>query len=298
MERVLAKDACAGHSRQAMERAYSIWIVSPQGYLHSRCFEEVALALHEAFGELGYDAPIVTDAARAEGQTIALGVNLLRPGAYIPPNCILYNLEQISADSPWLRMEYVDLLQRYRVWDYSAKNVAALNTAGIGASLCELGYMPGLSRIQRAQDQDIDVVFVGSMNSRRRRILEDLQDHNKKVTGAFNIYGAERDALYARAKLVINIHYYEAKLFEIVRCSYLFANRICVVSESGRDSEIENRYRGGVAFAPYEGLVDACLRLLDDDQARHAIEDRAFKTFSAQSQTGFLRSALAASGLI
>ncbi len=281
-----------------MEASYSIWIVSPPGYIHSRCFEEVALALRAAFGELGHDAPIVTDAALARGQTIALGVNLLRPGVAIPPNCILYNLEQISADSPWLTAGYIDLLRRYRLWDYSQKNIDALGAQGIGASLCEIGYMPVLARISPAPERDIDVAFVGSMNERRRAILHALHIQGKDVAARFNLYGAERDALYARAKIVINIHFYEAKVFEIVRCSYLLANRVCVVSESGPEPEIESIYSKGIAFAPYKDLVDVCLRLLACDGDRRAIAEAGFEAFSARSQTRFLSAALAATALV
>ncbi len=39
--------------------SYTIWIVTPPGYIHSRCFEEVALSLQEAFEALGYDVPMV-----------------------------------------------------------------------------------------------------------------------------------------------------------------------------------------------------------------------------------------------
>src|SRR5262249_41733375 len=124
-----------------MAQEYSIWIVSPPGYIHSRCFEEVALALREAFAALGHDAPIVTDPAEANGQSIALGANLIPRLGAAPANCILYNLEQIGDDCSWLTPAYIELLRNHRVWDYSSKNIEALAQYGIHASLCEIGYM-------------------------------------------------------------------------------------------------------------------------------------------------------------
>src|SRR6266436_1341103 len=95
---------------------YSIWIVSPPGYSHSRCFEEVALGLREAFAVLGFDAPILTTSERAEGATIVLGCNLLRDGGpRLPPGCILFNLEQISTESTWISKSYIELLRGHRV---------------------------------------------------------------------------------------------------------------------------------------------------------------------------------------
>jgi hypothetical protein len=128
--------------------------------------------------------------------------------------------------------------------------------------------------------------------------LEALHKRGKTVSAIFNAYGEERDAYYARSKIVLNIHFYEAKVFEIVRCSYLLANRVCLVSETGSEPEVEARYSNGIAFAPYEALVDTCLRLLDDTDARDAMANAGFEAFAAQSQTPFLRTALAASGLL
>ena len=280
-----------------MAQDFSIWIVSPEGYIHSRCFEETALALREAFAELGHDAPIVTNPKAARGQTIALGANLMPRVKAAPANCILYNLEQIGEDCSWLTPAYIELLSSHRVWDYSRKNIEALAQYGIAADLCELGYTPGLTRIAAAEHRDIDVAFVGSMNERRRSLLKALHERGKIVFAAFNLYGAERDAIYARAKIAINIHYFESKVFEIVRVSYLLANRMCVVSETGADGDVEAIYKDGVAFSPYEDLVDTCVRLIDDDTARRSIAEAGFAAFSARSQARFLKAALVASGL-
>lgn len=278
-----------------MASAFSIWIVSPPGYSHSRCFDEVALSLRDAFAELGHDAPIVTNPSEAAGQTIVLGCNLLGAGAQLPRDCILYNLEQVSADSRWLTPALLDLFRRHRVWDYSRANIAGLAQLGVNATLCEIGYMPALSRIAPAAQPDIDVAFIGSMNDRRYDVLEALQKRGKRVFAGFDLYGAERDAIYARAKIAINIHFYQAKVFEIVRCSYLFANRICVVSETGADAEIEAAFKDSAVFAPFEGLADACVRLLDDDAARQRVAEAGFAAFAARPQTPFLRAAISAS---
>ena len=79
------------------QTSYCIWIVSPPGYAHSRCFEEIAIGLSEAFAALGFDAPIVTAPEQVTGTPVILGCNLL--GATTPPaGSILFNLEQISLE--------------------------------------------------------------------------------------------------------------------------------------------------------------------------------------------------------
>jgi hypothetical protein len=275
-----------------MQRQYCIWIVTPPGYQHSRCFDEVALGLREAFGALGMDAPIVTEVGDVRGTAIALGPHLLGEGPH-PPKLILYNLEQVYQNPLLLTPSYVALLKRHPVWDYSSRNIAALTAAGVQASLCGIGYMPGLTRIPSAPVKDIDVLFVGSMNPRRGEVLDQIMAGGAVVKAVYNSYGPERDALIARARIVLNLHFYAAKLFEIVRVSYLLANRVCVVSETGLDTELEAPFLGGVAFAGYGALAPACLRLLTDHAARERIAQKGFEQMRAFSQIDMLKRALA-----
>ncbi len=276
-----------------MQRQYCIWIVTPDGYVHSRCFEEVALALRDAFAQLGIDAPIVTDASAIKGTAIVLGPHLLQYVSY-PQDLILFNLEQIYQNPAVMTPAYLDVLRRFPVWDYSASNIEALAAHGIKAALCGVGYAPSLTRIAPAPVKDVDVLFIGSMNERRAQVLQQIQAAGAVVMVAFNSYGAERDALIACAKVVINMHFYEAKVFEIVRVSYLLANRVCVVSETGLDTDREAHFAGGVAFADYDNLVQTCLTLLRDEAARDAIAQKGFERIRALPQLDMLKRALAA----
>jgi len=277
-----------------MARHFCIWIVSPPGYLHSRCFEEMALGLRAAFAELGYDAPIVTRPEEISDYAVVLGTHLLTTvTGTLPPHLILYNLEQIQKGSTWISQEYLNLLKRYPVWDYSALNIQKLKECGIkDVTLCGIGYMPALTCIPPAPE-DIDVLFIGSQNPRRMAILQQIAAHGKTVLPAFNAYGKERDALIARAKIVLNLHYYEAQIFEIVRVSYLLANHKCVVSETGFDSDLEAPLREGIAFVPYEDLTNTCLHLLQHAPERRTLAEKGFACFSSLSQTTFLKRALA-----
>src|SRR6266850_3218057 len=277
-------------------RHFSIWIVSPPRYLHSRCFEEVALSLQAAFATLGFDAPIVTDPAQISDWTLVLGANLLPSMSIaLPPRLILYNLEQIQKDSVWLKAAHIGLLRRYPVWDYSERNIGALRELyGIAnVTLCGIGYMPVLSRIAPAAE-DIDVLFIGSLNQRRKAVLEEIAGYGKKVSAAYNLYGEQRDDVIARARLVLNLHFYEAQVFEIVRVSYLLANRKCVVSETGHHEGLEAPLRQEVAFAPYEHLTGACLQLLQNNEERDRLAAAGFESFRACSQVPMLKRALAA----
>jgi len=271
-----------------------IWLVSPPGTVNSACFTEVVLALREGFGALGLDVPVVTDPAAVRGRALVVNPNLLDIRSAPPESLILYNLEQVSSTSGWFDSVYLGMLRRFPVWDYSPLNIELLRQQGVNATLCEIGYAPGLSRIVRAAAPDIDVVFVGTFHKRRAAVLQELHDAGCNVVASSQCFGAERDALFARARIVLNLHIVDAKIFEIVRCSYLLANRLCVVSETGGDEALEAPLRGGVAFAAYDDLVSTCLALLGDDDARAQIAGTGFALFSARPQAAMLARAIAA----
>ena len=158
-------------------------------------------------------------------------------------------------------------------------------------SYVPIGYVPELTRIAPAPE-DIDVLFYGVLSERRYAVLKDLHDRGLRVKWLSGVLGASRDAWIARSKIVLNVHYWEAKIFEIARVSYLLANRRAVVSERGADPTLERDLESGVAFADYDGLVDRCVELLGDERARRELAERGYQVFSARSQADILHRAL------
>ena len=124
------------------EPLFDIWIVSPPNYTHSQVFDEVALGLSAAFRALGLEADIVREPSQLGDTAIVLGGNLL-PAVTAPAGkrLVLFNLEQITLNSPWLTDAYL-LLRRYPVWDFSEGNIAELARLGIRAQHCGMGHMP------------------------------------------------------------------------------------------------------------------------------------------------------------
>ena len=277
---------------------FCIWIVTIAGYPHNGAVEEVALALSEAFAALGGSAPVVRQPAEWRGRCpIVLGAQLLGSvtGLELPTDAVLFNLEQADAQSAWMNTAYVSLLRRHPVLDYSEMNMKALRAAGLDhVRHLPIGYMPCLARIAPAPVCDIDVLFFGSLNERRAAVLDALRARGLTVVHLFGVYGAERDASIARAKVVLNLHFYAAAIFEVVRVSYLLANGVCVVSEGAADTPDTLAFQDALCFAPYEDLVDACAALVADDARREALARRGFEVIGTRSQADLLRAAFAA----
>ena len=257
----------------------NIWQVRVDGYSHTRAFDMVALCLRESIRELGFQSEIV-DYPNPVEQHIILGAHLLQS---VPKGCIIYNLEQITPESPLVSDHYINILKENKVWDYSRRNIKELNKLGIEAVHMPIGYHPVL-RTPFFQHTDIDCLFYGSLNPRRAKII-----HSVNATSYFGVYGSQLDSYIGRAKIILNCHYYESKLFEIVRCSYLLANKKFILSEWGLDFDLELPFKEGIAFHYAEEFPEACAYYLQNLEARDRISQKGFEIFSQMKQTEYLK---------
>lgn len=259
-------------------------------------FDEVAESLRHGFHQLGYPVEVLTGAFLAGTRAVVLGAQMITQWDKIPPDTIIFNFEQLGAPSQHITDEYLRRLGCYTVWDYSRRNIDWMRAHGLQTDvpLVRIGHAPGLVRVPTAVEQDIDVLFYGAVNERRYRILEAIKAAGLRVVLVTNMFGAERDRVIARSKVVLNMHYYDNKIFEIARVGFLLANGKAVVTEAGLDTEIEGSLRPAMAAVPYDGLVDACRLLVADPEYRHALEGCARQIFHARSQADFLRPAVTA----
>lgn len=253
-------------------------------------FEEIAIGLSHGVAELGLACRLEIQRIPGDGPAIVLGPERIADWSAVPPGAILFNFEQLGVPGQGLPDAYLEALSRHPVWDYSARNVARLAAAGIAdVELVRIGYVPALTRIPAAAAQDIDVLFYGMLSPRRAQMIAALERAGLAVTVLRGVTGPARDQMIARAKVVLNLHRFDSHIFEIVRVSYLLANRKAVVCEVAPDTDIEDELRAAVEAAPYEGLAEACVRLTQDDDARRSLENRGFAVFAARRQSDFLR---------
>ncbi|HET9059462.1 MAG TPA: hypothetical protein VFN61_06035 [Acidimicrobiales bacterium] len=286
-----------------MNASFQVVVVQPDGYTHAAAFAEVTETVACGLRSLGAQVTVAVNRIVVPGPPpIVFGANLLEPHEVpmLPEGTIIYNLEQIASSSGWCTPHYLEALRRHAVWDYSARNIAALHDAGIGGAEgshvvhVPIGYVPELSRIPQAGEQDIDVLFYGSVNERRQKALDALRASGLRTHVAFNVYGAHRDELISRSKVVLNVHYYDTSIFELVRVSYLLANRKAVVAEYHEGTEIDDDIRGGVCLAAYDDLVAACQGLVADGARRRQLEDEGYRRMAARDERMYLSDALAA----
>jgi hypothetical protein len=278
---------------------WRVVVLEPSGYLHVRGLDPVARLVDGALRELGLDSRI---ASRPEpmSRSIVFGAHVLPERASLPADAVLFNLEQIDVDSPWLTAGYRDLLRRHPVWDYHPRNVDRLRAFGVeNVWEVPLGYGPSLAIAGDAIGEPrVDVLLFGSLNERRERVLADLSARGLVVEHAFGVYGEELDRRIARAKVVLNLRFYANGLFEIVRVLPLLARGVCVVTEDAPGDPVLEPLRDGLVVAPYDGLAEACAGLARaSTAARDSLGARARHAARARSMVAAVRRAVVAMGV-
>jgi len=249
---------------------FNICIIQPKDYVHSMAFWELAELLLYSLHELNHQAAIQFNKIDTDCKNILIGFHLLdiKFASQLPKNSVLINAEQFLGGTPW-NENILQWIRSFEVWDYSTQNIEFFKAQGIeNIKYLELGYQSELSRIKVKAVQDIDVLFYGSINDRRVKVLDALKSSGLNVHASFGIYGKDRDDLIARSKLVLNLHYYESEIFEVVRVFYLLSNSIPVVGEINPSTVVSDIYKNAVLGVPYQELANACIGLVKDDQER------------------------------
>lgn len=210
---------------------------------------------------------------------------------------IIYNWEQMLAHVPWLDLRYFRQMSRSHVWDYSRNNVEILRSVGISdAHHVPLGYAPEMNHIEPASIQDIDVLFYGNISPRRGRVIASIRELGLNVITSDDVgamSGAVRDSYIARSKIVLNVRGNDdGKNFEIARVSYLLANAKAVVAEVDDTTEIDDDIRHALAGAPIDQLPALCVELIQDNERRYNLEQKAFTSFANRDASKLLAPAI------
>ncbi|KFN02645.1 glycosyltransferase family 1 protein [Bacillus clarus] len=206
----------------------------------------------------------------------------------LPKDAIIYNLEQLYDGSPYAHSIYLMILKNRVIWDYSSQNIEWLKKKGVGKEIkhVRMNYAPTLEIKREAFDneisEDIDVLFIGALNERRQAILDGLKEvaPNLNIVFKDNAWGIPRNELIARAKIILNIHFYLTGILEAPRISQAVANHKFIISESS-NAQDEAEWPG-IVFTPHEKIVEMVMKYIELPEERTKLAEKAYYHFEAQ----------------
>ncbi len=270
------------------------WIPDPRLHIFNG-YNEVIETVVWGLRALGHDVTYAVNSLRQGAVPLVFGAQLMPRGmlAALPPDAILYNLEQLHGlratgraldDLAWAA-------RRFATWDYSTANIDVWRELGIeSVAHLPIGYAPCLSRIDSSPARDIDVLIYGAPSASRLQVLAELCGHGLSAMFFCGLYREARDALIARSRLVLCLTSNAASsIFSVVRASYLLANRKAVIADlASAERDIAN----GVAFARREDLAAVCGHYLAHPKALRSLEESGFEVISRRDIRPMLATAL------
>ncbi len=266
--------------------------------LHSkmtRLLDSLVVMLADGLKELSIEPEIMHELPpEFTGRAIVLGANFYEAAELLnrlDPSSIILNIENSS--SQFLTDDYRRMLRKFVIWDYDKGNAAFLAERLVRpVHYFRMFYVNRLSRIPDDAEQEFDVLFYGSFNARREKILDALRARGLLVKAVYDVFGADIDRLIARSKVVINIHFYENGRLEMIRLFDLLANGRAIVTELNPGELLDADLANAFVTAPYEHLVEATEALVRDEDRRRAVAEAGFRAFSQRRSDMILREAL------
>ena len=171
----------------------------------------------------------------------------------LPDIYVAFQMEQ-SVSSRWFDNDYLRILKNsVAIFDYSLKNLEFLRQNGLSDK--QIYYMPisycanyFTGQSDALDEKEYDVLFYGDINNERRRKFINSIQREFKVKSINNVFGEMLYHELRKAKVIINIHYYEGALLETTRIFECISNNCLVVSEKSSDFAEHSLLDGIVDF--------------------------------------------------
>lgn len=217
--------------------------------------------------------------------SIVLGWNLIPNDIVLKQPYIIYQLEPLTLPL-WQDklMQKRNLFQNaISIWDYSKVNETYLNEFGYKSSIVTLGFHPTLKEASITEFPDYDVLFVGFLTDRRKRIIEELQQHC--CVSIQPRWGKDYTEALGRSKIILNIHQYDIPIpTEQARISYALNNRSFIVTENSIDYPYQN-----LITCSYDRIIDTTVHFLNNPYEREEKNKTCFDKFEKLGMKAILR---------
>lgn len=240
-------------------RKIHLVIIQPLGYAHSLGFIDQARFFRYQFRRLGYEVTIGKNRPRFDAVNFIFGVHLLFDSGLLDRyKCVIVNLEQLGLGGAQVSEPYLNMLRSFPVVDYDYENTVVYSDEERGSvPIISFAHAPYLDRGENALvSRPVDILFFGSMNDRRKEMIEKVESSGFKVSFLdFGVYGPERDIHIGSAKAVFNCHFYDLARFEQARVFQCLSLGTPVISECSGLSKPPAQFKESVFWVSSEDIA-------------------------------------------
>ena len=270
---------------------FNICLIQPTGYIHALALLEAAEYIFFKIRDLGYEVQIVKNRIYPTGINVVFGAHI-NPGNNLnfPSNTIIFNTEQLPENNDWTSSEYFRILHKSFVWDYSDTNLDLIPHSN--KCLINFYYEEKLKRIETSQSKKYDLAFYGSINDRRKNIIDRLISKGLKIKTIFGLYSKERDDSIMDCRAVLNLHYYESQIFQQIRAFYPLINGIPVISEKFPRESAPDIYQDVLFMPNTEDFCDYVVEILSNSESFNNISSSKLSTFEKTKSNNNIISAI------
>jgi hypothetical protein len=236
----------------------------------------VAHSIRHALQKIGVESNIIHARPATGYEDLPHFVICPQMFEHLPGLYVAFQMEQ-SVSTRWFTDAYVRMLENaFAILDYSVANIEALVNKGLYRKQFfyqPLGYLPDYGAAPAHGNEAYDVVFYGDINNDRRRRFVAALEKVCRVKVFNDLFGEPLHAELAKAKLVVNIHYYEGALLETTRLWECVSLGKLVVSERAVNMDENGDLEKLVDFVDLndvDGMVERVRYWLANESARRA----------------------------
>ena len=233
----------------------------------------VAVSILTALKKIGISSKIIYERPIEGFEDVPHFVICPQMFSQLPGLYVSFQMEQ-SVSSRWFTDDYIRKLENsFAIFDYSTVNIAFLQQKGLSRKqiyFLPIDYVTNYKSTR--EDADCDVIFYGDINNERRKMfISELKKHcTVKVIN--NLFGDELYAELAKARVIVNIHYYSGALLETTRIWECLSLNKLVVSERSSDMDQHANLEQFIDFVEIDdvsGMVERVKYWLNHDELRH-----------------------------
>lgn len=167
---------------------------------------------------------------------------------YIKDKVLLIQTEQLNLIEFQFKSnknKYIEFITSFKyLYDYNIQN------EDLYYDKFKIINIPINYHIFYSEVKDIDVLFIGTLNPRRKKIIDYLTNKNINVKVVSKLFYNELADIIKKSKVIINIHIHEESIFEYFRINEILPYNTHVLSESVSNEKIIKDYENFIEFIP------------------------------------------------